>query len=218
MRRRDLVRPLVVGVVVAITVGGTIAIYAASLPGDSSGPDGQSVSPSSAPSDVATVREPTPAEEAEATPTTERGTSRRSRDSAASGRIDRRASTLPASISCEPVQVQVHGQNPRRITQHAPPVPRLEARRQGQTILVTYEFLAMPSECEPVAMQVTANSVDKLDNIRSASTDGAPIPVKGPRATVRVPVPQYGPGPYEARASAYTRRGLRSPVTTVPVR
>jgi hypothetical protein len=218
MSRRDLVRPLLVGVAVAIGVGGAIAIYAASLSGDASGPDTRSASPPGAPSEVSTVGEPTPGEEAEATRTTEHGTSRRSGDRAAGGRIDPRASTLPASTSCEPVQVQVHGESPRRITQQAPPVPRLEARRERQTILVTYEFLAMPSECEPVAIQVTANSVDKLDNIRSASTDGAPIPLNGHSATVRVPVPQYGPAPYEARASAYTRQGLGSPVTTIPVR
>jgi hypothetical protein len=76
----------------------------------------------------------------------------------------------------------------------------------------------MPSECEPVAILVTARSVDKPDNIQSASIDSGPIPLNGPRDTVRVPVPVYGPGPYEASAGAYTRRGLRSPVTTVPVR
>lgn len=133
-------------------------------------------------------------------------------------RIDPRASTLAPSSGCELVKVRVHGKAPRIASKEAPPVPRLQAHRDGGTILVTYRFVAMPQACRPVAMVVTANSVDKVGNVSSASPDGGPIAVKGGTGTVKVPVPPYGRPPYEARAMALTREGLRAPLTTVGVR
>lgn len=122
--------------------------------------------------------------------------------------IDDQAETLPATRECT---------HETSAAPQAPPVPSLSATAAGSSVHVRYEFLALPSDCAPKTILITVNSVDDLSNIRSASPDGSPVAVTGRRMTVTVPVPTNGPPPFEARASAYSDRGARSPVTTVPV-
>lgn len=140
---------------------------------------------------------------------------RQTRSRGRGGRIDRLAKTVQPSSQCAAVRIQAAGG--AATTVQAPPAPRLEARRRGRSIIVDYEFLSMPQACKPVTLLITVHSVDKVDNVRTATSDGSPLRLRDRIGSVQVPVPEYGPAPYEARASAQTTSGSESRATTVPV-
>jgi hypothetical protein len=118
------------------------------------------------------------------------------------GPIDSRARTLPATRACDG---------------ESPPVPWIRARRTSGRIRVEYKVLARPPACKPVAIHVTANSVDKLDNIAPAEGGGGPIPLTEDEGVVELSAPPLDLPPYEARASTLTTEGRRSETTTVPI-
>jgi hypothetical protein len=98
-----------------------------------------------------------------------------------------------------------------------PPTPRIRAHLQGGRIRIDYEVPARPADCRPVAILVTAHSVDKLDNIAPGSGAGGPIRLEGDSGRIVLKVPPLDLPPYEALASTYTDRGRRSPVTKVRI-
>jgi hypothetical protein len=119
------------------------------------------------------------------------------------GPLDSRAVSAPATRTCGQAD--------------SPPVPLIRARVRDDRVRIEYELLARPDGCEPVAIHVTANSVDKLDNIAPASGGGGPIRLNGDKGVVVLKLPPLDLPPYEARASTYAKSGARSETTTVPV-
>jgi hypothetical protein len=81
---------------------------------------------------------------------------------------------------------------------------------------VEYKLLARPEACNPDAILVTVNSVDKLDNIGPSASNGL-IRLSGAEGTVELELPPLDLPPYEARASTLTSKGVRSQTTAVRV-
>jgi hypothetical protein len=101
--------------------------------------------------------------------------------------------------------------------QVAPPIPVVSARHVGWKIEVEWRLLAMPAQCRPEAVFVTANSVDKLDNMATRPGAGGAVRVDGEHGRLELDAPFLVLPPYEARVSVIDKRGVRSAVTTVPV-
>ena len=68
-----------------------------------------------------------------------------------------------------------------------------------------------------MAVLVTANSVDKLDNLAFGAGAGVPVAIAGERGQLTLDAPLLDLPPYEARLGALDEDGIRSSVTTVPV-
>jgi hypothetical protein len=99
----------------------------------------------------------------------------------------------------------------------APPVPKVSARIEHWTIEVEWRFIGSPHECRPKALLVTANSVDKLDNMATRPGSGGPVLAEGNEGSLELDAPFLDLPPYEARVSVLDAHGIRSPVTTVPI-
>lgn len=96
-----------------------------------------------------------------------------------------------------------------------PAAPQIEARQTTDRIHIEYEV--PESDCRPAAIQVTAHSVDKLDNIAPRPGSGGPVELSGKTGVVELKLPPLDLPPYEALASTMTTRGRRSATTKVPV-
>jgi hypothetical protein len=134
--------------------------------------------------------------------------------SAEAGRIDPRAATYEPMRGCTYVQAPPGTGAARAV---APPVPEVSARIEGWKIEVEWRFLALPAECRPNAVLVTANSVDKLDNMATRPGSGGPVRADGEEGELTLDAPFLDLPPYEARVSVFDADGARSPVTTVPI-
>jgi hypothetical protein len=123
------------------------------------------------------------------------------------GRIDAKSTTYAATHGCS----LGYSRNV------VPPIPDVAARLRPNGIEVEWRFLARPSDCRPAVILVTANSVDKLDNV--ATRDGATsfMRVDDDHGTVTFRMPVVDAPPYEARVSVYDARSRSTVITTVPV-
>jgi hypothetical protein len=121
---------------------------------------------------------------------------------------------LPAGRDC----TSVRATGPAgAIVEKTAPVPAVFAEMGADEIVVHWQLLASPAACRPAGLLVTANSVDRPDNMALAPANGSVIPITGADGTVRLKLPVLDLPPYEARVSVLTARGARSAVTTVPV-
>lgn len=96
-------------------------------------------------------------------------------------------------------------------------MPAVYAELISDAIVVHWQLLASPAACKPLGLLITANSVDKLDNMAVGPGDGGAIRISSMAGSVRLKRPVLDLPPYEARVSVITSRGLRGDVTTVPV-
>jgi hypothetical protein len=133
-------------------------------------------------------------------------TDRQGRNGKSEGRIDQRAVTRPPTRTCRAVDV------PGEEGTMVPPIPAVRAEKRGSRIVVSYRFLRLPAECRPTRLIVKVNSVDKPTNSSLATVDQVRA-----AGQVSLPIPPYGPAPYEANVSASAGSVLGSPTTTVPV-
>jgi hypothetical protein len=129
------------------------------------------------------------------------------------GRIDARARTYRPTAGCTAIPIQ----GTSGPTTAAPPIPQLSAHIDGWKLTISWRFLARPSACRPVAVLVTANSVDKPDNMAFGRGGGGAIPINGTSGSVTLYAPFMDLPPYEARLSGLDKQGIRGPVSTVPV-
>ena len=77
-------------------------------------------------------------------------------------------------------------------------------------------MLASPARCRPDAIRISANSVDKLDNVAPSASNGL-VRLKGTKGTVELGLPPLDLPPYEAHAATLTPSGRSSKVTTVRI-
>jgi hypothetical protein len=127
------------------------------------------------------------------------------------GRIDSRAKTLHPTTSC----TRARSTSPPYKPTLLPPIPELSAARDGSHIVVRFRFRVLPRTCRPLGLVITANSVDQLANVSTASKGHPSAATRS--GTISMPVPPNGPPPYEARLSALAAAGGGTPVTTVAV-
>ncbi|MEX2253577.1 MAG: hypothetical protein WD649_05440 [Thermoleophilaceae bacterium] len=100
----------------------------------------------------------------------------------------------------------------------AAPNPFVAAKLEGDRIVVSYRFLAVPADCRPVGLSVSTNSLKKPEAAstpRGAGEDGL---VRARRSgKVVLPVPKGGEEPYQVQMSSITRKDIASDTTTIPV-
>lgn len=128
------------------------------------------------------------------------------------GRIDARARTYRPTTGC--TAIPIRGASGPATT--APPIPQLSAHIDGWKLTIHWRFLSLPAACRPIAILVTANSVDSPDNMAGRHGVG-PIPINVANGSVTLDAPFLDLPPYEARLSGLDKQGIRSPVSTVPV-
>lgn len=119
------------------------------------------------------------------------------------------------SPTCERVLATFHGKQPARMPVVIPPTPGLRAvATTTRTTRLEWSFQDLPDDCRPEVILV---SVEDATNPNATPTTEQ-VPVDGETGSAEVSYPDFLGPPNVARASAMTRRGLRSRTVTVLIR
>jgi hypothetical protein len=100
----------------------------------------------------------------------------------------------------------------------AAPIPFVTAALEGDRIVVSYRFLALPADCRPKGLSVAASSLKKREAAstpRGAGEDGLVRARR--RGRVVLPVPKGGEKPYQVEVSSITRKNIASDTAFIPV-
>jgi hypothetical protein len=126
------------------------------------------------------------------------------------------AQALSSAFSGDPAPAQSRPATRACGAGGTPPVPLIRAHRADDRIVVEYEVLARPAACRPDAIRISANSVDKRDNIAPSASNGL-VRLKGTTGTVELELPPLDLPPYVAHAVTLTPSGRSSRATTVRI-
>ena len=129
------------------------------------------------------------------------------------GRIVEGEVTLRPTRRCKKVGFSQGGQF---IRGKQAPNPQVNAKVEGERIVIRYRFLAVPPDCRPKGLSVSANSVDKPEAASLPKTGESGL-IKARRSgTIQLARPK-GPAPYQVQISSISAKNISSDTSTIPV-